>query len=61
MEKFLLLVREDLERRAKLILSDGPFFEAKESISGFILIKYGASWSCPMTEPANGCLPYIEG
>lgn len=80
MEKFLLLVREDLTRRAKLtpaefdhqtqlmtqwvesmarsgnylqaeplrndgryvgreyVLSDGPFIEAKESISGYILI-----------------------
>jgi hypothetical protein len=80
MEKFLLLVREDLKRREKMspaefdhqtqlmskwvesmaqagnylqadpldhggryvgrdyVLSDGPFIEAKESISGFILI-----------------------
>jgi hypothetical protein len=80
MEKFLLLIREDLKRREKLtpaefdyqtqimtkwvesmaqagnylqadplhnggayvgrdyVLSDGPFIEAKESISGFILI-----------------------
>lgn len=81
MEKFLLLIREDLKRRANLtaadyekqadmvgewidkmaaagkflsasalydqgkyvtrnnIVSDGPFIEAKESISGFILIQ----------------------
>ena len=81
MEKFLLLIREDLKRRAILspedfkhqcdlvgnwidkmaetgnflsasalydkgqyvakdyIVSDGPFLEAKESISGFILIR----------------------
>ena len=81
MEKFLLLIREDLKRRAKLspedfirqcdmvgdwidkmaatgnfidasalydkgnyvakdyVVSDGPFLEAKESISGFILIQ----------------------
>jgi hypothetical protein len=81
MEKFLLLIREDLKRRAQLspadyrhqcdlvgewidkmtvtgnyldasalydqgkyvsknvVVSDGPFLEAKESISGFILIQ----------------------
>lgn len=81
MEKFLLLVREDLKRRASLpraefdhqtqlmtqwvesmaqsgnyiqadplhnegrylgrdyVISDGPFIEAKESISGFIIIN----------------------
>jgi len=81
MEKFLLLIREDLKRRATLspedfryqcnlvgdwidkmaetgnflsasalydqgqyvakdyVVSDGPFLEAKESISGFILIQ----------------------
>ena len=81
MEKFLLLIREDLQVRAKLspaefkhnvqimtrwvedmarsgsfvnadpltnngtyvgqnyVLSDGPFIDAKESISGFILIR----------------------
>jgi hypothetical protein len=95
MEKFLLLVREDLSRRAKLtpaefdhqtqlmsrwvesmaqsgnylqadalynkgryvgreyVLSDGPFIEAKESISGFILIT-AENWEQAVSI-AQGC------
>ena len=99
MEKFLLLIREDLKRRANLsdagyadqanmvggwidkmaaegkflsasalydhgkyvaknsIVSDGPFIEAKESISGFILIQAAdlneatrLAGECPMVQ-----------
>ena len=95
MEKFLLLIREDLQRRAKLtpaefdyqtqimtkwvesmarsgnylqaeplhnegkyvgreqVQSDGPFIEAKESISGYILIT--AENLDQATSIAQGC------
>ena len=99
MEKFLLLIREDLKRRAGLtpeefqvqgdmvgewidkmaadgnflnasalhdfgnyvnkttIVSDGPFIEAKESVSGFILIQANSLEHA--TELAQAC-PFLQ-
>jgi len=103
MEKFLLLIREDLRRREKMtpaefdrqaqmmtqwvesmaqagnylqadalhndgkyagrdyVLSDGPFIEAKESISGFILITaesldqaVSIAQNCPLSHNGVG-------
>jgi hypothetical protein len=101
MEKFLLLIREDLAFRAKmtpaefnnnirimtkwvesmaqtgnylqsdpltnkgsyvtqdLVLSDGPFIEAKESISGFILIQ--AESLAQATSFAQACPLVLNG